>query len=432
MTAIGFLADDFTGAGDVLAQAHRRGLEAALVIGDTPFPQDADVVGTAGPIRSMGGESLDAMVEQCLGRLAAVAADVLLYKVCSTFDSSPVVGSIGRGIDLLHRHFGDHGSIAVAPAQPEFGRYTAFSDHYASHSGQVHRLDRHPVMSAHPSTPMHDSDLRRILAEQLAAGVRIGEVHLPSFDDGTFDDAWNAQRRDSETTAFVVDATSEAHLDAIARALLRDETGSGPAIVVGSGGIMGALARLSSTAEPPVSPEQAARGPVLAVSASASSVTSAQLRHAIEHGWAEIPIPPALLHGDVPELSTALAMDIRTALSAGQDVVVHSTHGPDDPRFVDERPVDPAHVGTLIGHLAARMAADDLTRDLAVFGGDTSSHALVAMGVRELRVSRQFVTAGPVLETPDEPIAGCRLLLKGGQVGPVDILRRFAGRAAHA
>jgi uncharacterized protein YgbK (DUF1537 family) len=91
--------------------------------------------------------------------------------------------------------------------------------------------------------------------------------------------------------------------------------------------------------------------------------------------------------------------------------------------------VDPSHVGALIGGLAARLASAGLTRDVAVFGGDTSSHALIAMGVRELRVKDQFVTIGPVCRTDNQsPLAGGRLLLKGGQVGPPDILRRFAGQ----
>jgi uncharacterized protein YgbK (DUF1537 family) len=52
--------------------------------------------------------------------------------------------------------------------------------------------------------------------------------------------------------------------------------------------------------------------------------------------------------------------------------------------------------------------------------------------VRELRVSEQFVTAGPICRTDhDAAVADCRLLLKGGQVGPPDILRRFAGQAPH-
>ena len=112
--------------------------------------------------------------------------------------------------------------------------------------------------------------------------------------------------------------------------------------------------------------------------------------------------------------------------------MVHTTRGNDDPRFAATGPIDPQHVGALLGALAGRMALDGLTRDIAILGGDTSSHALLAMNVRELRVSDQFVTAGPICSTDDDAaVAGCRLLLKGGQVGPTDVLRRFAGHTTH-
>ena len=75
------------------------------------------------------------------------------------------------------------------------------------------------------------------------------------------------------------------------------------------------------------------------------------------------------------------------------------------------------------------MARTGLTRDIVVCGGDTSSHALAAMDVRELRVLDLFVTAGPVCAADgDSAVAGCRLLLKGGQVGPSTLLRDFAGQ----
>src|SRR4029079_17214431 len=90
-----------------------------------------------------------------------------------------------------------------------------------------------------------------------------------------------------------------------------------------------------------------------------------------------------------------------TALSAGRDVIVHTTRGSEDPRYAAAGPVDPRHIGGLPGALAGRMAAPGLTRDVAVLGGDTSSHALMAMGVRELHVADQLVTAGPICRTDD-------------------------------
>ena len=433
MPAVSFVADDLTGASDVLAQAHRYGLDAVLVIGggDTPLPADADVVGIAGPARSLGGQAFDRLVRAQLAQIARTGAEVLLYKVCSTFDSSPTLGSIGRGIELLREQFPGLGPVAVVPAQPQFGRFTAFSNHYAVFADQVHRLDRHPVMSRHPSTPIHEADLRQLLAEQFSDHQLPPAVHLPAYTDGSFTERWTACQAEP-VPAFVVDAVTDDHLDQVARALRGAGSGAQPSVVVGSGGIMAALARTATGRQARQPRDQQASGPVLAISASASSTTAAQIGDALTHGWADIPVPVELLTGDDANLAAAVEEQTARALSAGRDVVVHTTRGSEDPRYAAAGTVDPRHVGGLLGALAGRLAAARLTHDIAVLGGDTSSHALIAMGVRELRVTDQFVTAGPICHTDDRAtVAGCRLLLKGGQVGPPDILRRFAGQAEH-
>src|SRR6185503_15829675 len=161
------------------------------------------------------------LVRAQLAQIARTGAQVLLYKVCSTFDSLPTLGSIGRGIELLREQFTGLGPVAVAPAQPQFGRYTAFSNHFGVFAGQVHRLDRHPVMSRHPSTPMHEADL-----------------HLPAYADGSFTQRWAACQAES-APAFVVDAVTDDHLDEVARVLrgAAQTSEPHPSVVVGSGGI---------------------------------------------------------------------------------------------------------------------------------------------------------------------------------------------------
>lgn len=428
MTYVSFVADDLTGASDVLAQAHRHGLDAVLLVGDgtQPLPTDCDVVGIAGPSRSLGGTAFDALVRAQLEQIATVDADVLIYKVCSTFDSSPARGSIGRGIELLHERFPGHGPVAIAPAQPDFGRYTAFSNHFAGYSGGVHRLDRHAVMAHHPSTPMHEADLRQVVAGQLRTGVVPGGIHLPAHTDGSFGKQWSALRHSCHA-AFVVDAVEDGHLDAVALALREDITRRTPAIVVGSGGIMAALARTATRRSGPADGVQPASGPVLAVSASASDMTAAQIADAVARGWAELAVPTQLLTGQDPSLMADLEKRATARLAAGRHVIVHTIRGTEDPRYAAAGPLDASHVGELLGTLAGNMALKGLTQDIAVFGGDTSSHALLAMGVSELRVSSQFVIAAPICCTDSKAaVAGCRLLLKGGQVGPIDVLERFA------
>lgn len=426
MADIGFLADDLTGASDVLAQAHAQGLDAMLVLDPgRSMPEDADVVGIAGPARSLAGEALDEAVRSGLAALASLDLSVLLYKVCSTFDSSPSVGSIGRGIELLHERFPGHGPVPVVPAQPGFGRYTAFSQHFGVHAGEVYRLDRHPVMARHPSTPMHEADLRLVLAEQLASRSPVPGLQLPAHADGSFGDRWAQLREAADAEAFVVDAVDEAHMDTVAQALVRGRPAAGPALVVGSGGIMAALARLRGGASRKPPARTTSRGPTLVVSASASTTTAGQIADAVRHGWVDVAIPAGDFSSDVTGKPWSAAVE--AALRAGRDVVAHTTQGPDDSRL-SAGSVTAAEVGGTIGALAGDLARRGLTRDVVVCGGDTSSHALLAMGVSELRVSEQFVTAGPICTTDDSAaVAGCRVLLKGGQVGPPDLFRRFAG-----
>jgi uncharacterized protein YgbK (DUF1537 family) len=280
---------------------------------------------------------------------------------------------------------------------------------------------------------MHEADLRQVLAEQFTDRQVPAAVHLPAYTDGSFGQRWKACHAET-VPAFVVDAVTDDQLDEVARALrgAGHTAGARPSVVVGSGGIMAALARTATGRQAREPVRQQASGPVLVVSASASSTTAAQIGDAVTHGWADVPVPMDLLQNDDPELAAVVEQRIAAALSAGRDVVVHTTRGSEDPRYAAAGPLDPRHVGGLLGTLAGRMAAARLTRDVAVLGGDTSSHALMAMGVRELRVTDQFVTAGPVCRSDDDAtVAGCRLLLKGGQVGPSDILRRFAGQATH-
>ena len=64
--------------------------------------------------------------------LAAIGAPVIHYKVCSTFDSAPHIGSIGRAIDIAARKF--EGWIPLVIADPGMGRYQAIGNLFASDS----------------------------------------------------------------------------------------------------------------------------------------------------------------------------------------------------------------------------------------------------------------------------------------------------------
>jgi hypothetical protein len=94
-------------------------------------------------------------------------APVFHYKTCSTFDSAPHVGSIGVAVAVL-REFIRNPFVPIVGGQPNLDRYCVFGNLYAAiASGEpVVRIDRHPTMSRHPVTPMHEADLRLHLQAQ--------------------------------------------------------------------------------------------------------------------------------------------------------------------------------------------------------------------------------------------------------------------------
>ena len=179
-----FYGDDFTGSTDALEQLTLAGIRTMLFI--TPptrarlarFP-GLEAVGVAGMTRSMSPAAMERELRPAFKKLKDLGARHLHYKVCSTFDSSPRVGSIGRvmelGARLCHGPF-----IPLVVAAPALGRYTIFGQHFArfgigSH-GKIHRLDRHPSISRHPVTPMTEADLRRHLVGQTQMSVALFDI----------------------------------------------------------------------------------------------------------------------------------------------------------------------------------------------------------------------------------------------------------------
>ena len=61
---------------------------------------------------------------------ARLAVPVLHYKVCSTFDSAPHVGSIGAAVDILRRSVGNR-FVPIVGGQPSLGRYCVFGHLFA-------------------------------------------------------------------------------------------------------------------------------------------------------------------------------------------------------------------------------------------------------------------------------------------------------------
>src|SRR5437868_2553883 len=95
---------------------------------DPPTPQQLShypgigAFGVAGMTRAMSPDQMEATLRPALTALRDSGAPITHYKVCSTFDSAPHVGSIGRvidvGMDVFQSTF-----VPVVVGAPALGRY---------------------------------------------------------------------------------------------------------------------------------------------------------------------------------------------------------------------------------------------------------------------------------------------------------------------
>ncbi|MET0779932.1 MAG: four-carbon acid sugar kinase family protein [Microbacterium sp.] len=406
-----FYGDDFTGSVDALLQFARRGWSGRLFVGlpDARALEHAaaesDVVGIAGIARSLRTGELDAEVRPVLEALASLHPRFLQYKACSTADSSPTIGSIGRIIELGREVVGEH-TVPLVFAQPDFGRYTLHGVHFAAEGGIVYRLDRQPTMSTHPSTPMTEPDLAIHFSHQ--TDLPIGSIPFTAYGHDLAE-----QIRRSDAAAVVLDAAIDEHLEAVGRAIAHLEA---PVFAIGSGGLSLAIAASEGAAASPLPTHSATPGPVLAVSGSRSSQTRRQMDAAAAADWF---VQPLELEGS----RAAAQLDwVLSALRAGRSVALSSD---DADTAAADRPVLEA-IADAAATVAAGAAAAGATRRLIVCGGDTSSRVIRLLGVESLSIAANPWGNIVLLSAhaADPAIDGLELLLKGGQVGSADLFER--------
>ncbi len=442
---LSFYGDDFTGSTDVLESLAKAGVKAVLFM----HPPTAETlarrpgiqaVGVAGLTRSMSPESMERELWPALTALRSLGARHVHYKVCSTFDSSPKAGSIGRVIDVGAEIFGAK-FVPVLAAAPGLGRYCVFGNLFArvgiGSDGAIHRLDRHPVMSRHPVTPMDEGDLRRHLAKQTNKPIGLFDilkVALPEAEAGAALDRMLVGRQPPDVVLF--DALDAAHLANIGALLDGHASRETPLFTVGSSGVGSALTAhwtRQGLLEPVTKwPDPGETSPLLVISGSCSSVTAGQIEWAVAHGFAEVPLDTAALVDDEtrPAAFNAAATEARNALQQGRSVVVHTSRGGDDPRVAPtmERLAETGGtamaraLGTVLGGIARDMLTEGLVRRLCIAGGDTSGHAANRLGIESLEILAPLTPGAPICRAtaPDSCAEGLEVVFKGGQVGAPD------------
>jgi uncharacterized protein YgbK (DUF1537 family) len=415
----------------VLEQVVRGGLPAVLFT----EPPDADAlagdphtraIGVAGQTRAMSSSQLDESLPPALAALVALQPKFVHYKVSSTFDSSPEIGSIGRAMEIGARVLPSRITPLVVGA-PSLGRYCVFGNLYARSGldSPLYRLDRHPTMSRHPSTPMDEADLRVHLARQTDRPIELVDVV-------TLDQAptalFNRLAACPDGAIVLFDVLTNRHLATIGAALVElQRREQRPLLIFGSSGVAAALTnrwRALGRLQPADLPRPEPVDRLIAISGSCSPVTDRQIAWAIAHGFADIPLDAAALL-DSPHLDADLAeiaKRVQTEHDRGRSVVVYTSRGERDPRVAQrlaEAGSSPAALGGLLGGLLREVLATCGARRVAVAGGDTAGEIARAIGIDALELIALHAPGAPLCRARSRgaSVNGVEFTFKGGQVG---------------
>lgn len=443
---LSFYADDFSGA-TATAEALTDSGIPTLVFTEPPTVSTlekrfslAKAVGIAGVARSLPVDKLETVLIPILEKMREYTAPVILYKVCSTFDSSPSIGSIGRAIEIAKRVFSPP-IIPILPAAPRLGRYTVFGHHFAAlGQGVVYRLDRHPSMAHHPVTPMNESDLALHLAKQtdLESGlINVLALHKgKKYVEGLLD---HFIARAIPVVFF--DCLYEEHLILACEVIWRRASRERPMVLVGSqelGYGFGTVWRsegLVPCAQASFDDEKASdKGPILVLSGSCAEMTSRQILWAIDNGFIDVSIQPQKLLDPIERHNeqTRVIEKAVTALRRGASVVAHTAIGKDDARVhwlrekAHELSITDEAANALLGHalgdIALRIVEHSDLKRLVIVGGDTAGRVQEHLRIQAFQVARSVGIAAPLCYVySDVPcVNGLEVAFKGGQIGDID------------
>jgi uncharacterized protein YgbK (DUF1537 family) len=461
-----FYGDDFTGSTDALEQLTLAGIRTALFT-EPPTPKhlarfkNLQAVGVAGMTRSLTPDAIERELRPALKKLKALGARHVHYKVCSTFDSSPTVGSIGRVVDVATEIFRAP-FVPLLVAAPALGRYCVFGNLFARFgigiNGAIHRLDLHPSISKHPITPMTEADLRLHLAKQTKKRIALFDilkVALPANEAR----AALKQLLTEKPDVVLFDALHAEQLPRIGELIDGYANARRPLFSVGSSGIEAALAshwtergclsRSITDGNGRVKFETVSRygsaaagtaalrtKQILVGSGSCSPVTAGQIAWALKHGFAEGALDTSALASTQRakhEIQRA-ADSAAKLLQAGRSVIVHTTRSGSNKHIAKKLKNNTAKIlGTALGEVLRGAVEQSKVRRLCIAGGDTSSFAARALGIVALEMIAPLTPGAPLCRThaPGSPADGLEVVFKGGQVGGENYFGSVRKGSAH-
>ena len=406
-TILGCIADDFTGATDLAGLLARSGVRVSLRMGVPSVPASDPAAFEVIALKSRTAPVAKAVADAraALKWLQAAGAQRFFWKYCSTFDSTPE-GNIGPVAEALMADLATDQTI-YCPAFPENGRSIFMGNLFVGRQP----LSESP-MKDHPLTPMHDSNLMRLLAPQVTRPV--GLVDRLCVAQGV--DALRTELASLKARGVahvVVDAVANADLAVIAEACIDMPllTG-GSAVAMPLPALYLTDGTLSADAQASKTPKLGSETIVL--SGSCSAMTNKQVAQYIARGAPSYRLDPL----DIAENGTAGVLGWLSAQKLSQAPLVYAIADPSSVKAAQEK-LGVTQAGELIeaALAACAVAARDAgARRFIVAGGETSGAVSNALGVTQLDIRAEIA--------PGVPWTFCRsaghqiaLALKSGNFG---------------
>ncbi|MFK8076798.1 MAG: four-carbon acid sugar kinase family protein [Granulosicoccus sp.] len=434
---VAWYGDDFTGAAAVMEVLEFAGLPSMLFL-DVPTQVQLErypnlrCIGVASTARTQSPSWMDEQLPRVYEQLKQLNPALVHYKVCSTLDSSPHTGSIGRAIEIASNHFSSS-VVPVLVAAPQMRRYQCFGHLFAGVGDEVIRLDRHPVMAHHPVTPMDESDVARHIAKQ-SERLDVDFLSLEALTAGIESLNLKEYSLDDQLSVVTLDCMDTSTESAVGRLIWQGRSQNH--FVVGSQGVEYALVQYWQDSEqlqavkPPGS-----IGPstgMVAVSGSVSPTTAEQISWSCRNGFSGITLDAVkVCTGEKEAEIERVVNQSLAALEAGQDPIVYTAEGPGDPavaRFKEAISSSGCNIseanqtiGETLGRVLKKVLQESGVRRAVVSGGDTSGHATQQLGIFALSALSPTIPGAAIFRAhADGPMDGLELALKGGQMGSPD------------
>jgi D-threonate/D-erythronate kinase len=364
------IADDLTGAADSGVQFVRAGYRTAVIFRGESVPEDVEAAVIDTDSRSLDPREAR---ERVLGAGETLRGARIVYKKLDSTLRGPVAAELAAALEATGR-----ARAVVAPAFPAAGRSTREGVQMVR-GVPVHETE----FADDPQTPVGQGHIPSLLAE---AGLsRVRTLSVEDLGDGA------SVREVLESGRWIVaDALSDAHLEALVRAVLDPSE----VLWAGSAGlaaVLGAAYPGSRAAVP--SGEASPVSRALAVVGSTNEVAREQLRRLVsEPGVTAVALDTrAVVAGGSYEAVEETLAAAREALVGGNSVALYSAaEGGAREQGTAGRIAD------ALAEVVAGLSEARLFEALVMTGGDTAVRVARRLGARGILLEEELEPGVPI------------------------------------